>query len=129
MQPLPIPCPAHLVPDATDLDAFNAAYRAAKAQRTVFLAIERQGQRWTIKADALTAPDHVVDDTINHTIRAAVARLVRSGEIHADAIAGPVYLAWHGVQGEDRARELAAALHAALYGDVQPLALAVPTKP
>jgi hypothetical protein len=35
----------------------------------------------------------------------------------------------HGVRNEERARELAAALHAALYGDLEPLARAVPPAP
>jgi hypothetical protein len=53
MQQLPIPCPDHLIPVATD--SFDAAYRTAKAQRAVFVGIEREGERWTVKADALTA--------------------------------------------------------------------------
>ncbi|CBG67247.1 hypothetical protein SCAB_0181 [Streptomyces scabiei 87.22] len=44
---LPVPCPGHLIPDATD--RFDAAYRAAKAQRAVFVGIEREGERWTLK--------------------------------------------------------------------------------
>ncbi|MGW0552185.1 hypothetical protein [Streptomyces altiplanensis] len=54
MQPLPVLCPAGLVPDATDVDAFNAAYRRAKQQQAFFVAVERQGPRWTVKADTLT---------------------------------------------------------------------------
>lgn len=37
MQPLPIPCPDHLIPDTTD--RFDAAYRAAKGQHAVFVGI------------------------------------------------------------------------------------------
>ncbi|MYY10733.1 hypothetical protein GT204_17915 [Streptomyces sp. SID4919] len=55
MQTLPIPCPAHLVPDATGLDAFNAAYRAAKAADAVNIGVERRGRRWTVTADTLPA--------------------------------------------------------------------------
>jgi hypothetical protein len=50
---LPIPCPGHRIPDAPD--RFDAAYRAAKAQRAVFVGTEREGERWTVKADGLTA--------------------------------------------------------------------------
>lgn len=50
MQPLPIPCPAGLIPDATDPDTFNAAYRAAQEQQAVFIAVEHHGPRWTVKA-------------------------------------------------------------------------------
>lgn len=55
-QQLPVPCRAHLIPDATGTDAFHAAYRQAVAQHTVFVAIESERpQRWSVKADALTA--------------------------------------------------------------------------
>ncbi|GLW47613.1 hypothetical protein Stsp02_32750 [Streptomyces sp. NBRC 14336] len=59
-------------------------------------------------------------------IRAAVIRLIRSREIRSDSSAGPVYFVLYDVESEPRARELAAALHAALYGDLEPLARAVP---
>ena len=125
MQQLPIPCPGHLIPDATN--RFEAAYRAAKAQRAVFVGIEREGEWWTVKADALTAgPGHVVQDAVNAALRAAVGRLVREREAGSDAFAGPVYFMLHGVPTEGRARELAAAFHAALYGDLGPLHRGVP---
>jgi hypothetical protein len=125
MHPLPVPCPGHLIPNATD--AFEVAYRAAKAHRAVFVAIEREGQRWTVKADALTAgPGHTVDEAVNDALRAAVIRLVDEREAGTDAYAGPVYFMLHGVPSEERARELAAAFHAALYGDLEPLKRVVP---
>ncbi|MGW3852846.1 hypothetical protein [Streptomyces fagopyri] len=124
-QHLPIPCPGHLIPDATD--RFDAAYRAAEGQRAVFVGIEREGEWWTVKADALTAgPGHVVDDAVNVAMRAAIVRLVREREANSNAFAGPVYFMLHGVPSEGRARELAAAFHAALYGDLGPLRRAVP---
>ncbi|MFF1724119.1 hypothetical protein [Streptomyces sviceus] len=126
MPPLPIPCPGRLIPDATD--AFHTAYQAAKAQRAVFVAIEREGARWTVKADALTAgPGHTVADAVNATIRSSIVHLVHDREAGSDAYTGPVYFMLHGVPSEERARELAAALHAALYGDLEPLKRAVPT--
>jgi hypothetical protein len=112
MQPLPIPCPAALIPDATGQDAFNAVYRAAIEQRAVFIAVELQGQRWTVKADALTAPQHDIDAAVYDTVREAVIRLIRSRQIRFDSSAGPVYFVLYDVGGESRARELAAALHA-----------------
>ncbi|MFK0222898.1 hypothetical protein ACIQWN_32505 [Streptomyces vinaceus] len=127
MQPLPVPCPAHLVPDVTGGDNFNVAYRLAIVHHVVFVALERQGPRWTVKADALTAgPEHLVEEPVNRAARDAVARLVAAGEVREDAYAGPVYFVLHGLEDQDRARELAAALHAALYGDPEPLARAVP---
>ncbi|RFC71096.1 hypothetical protein [Streptomyces sp. AcE210] len=126
MEPLPTPCPADRIPDATGMDAFNAACRAAKAQRVVFVAVERQGPLWMVKADALTAPQHTITTTAHDAVREAVIRLIRSREIRPDSSAGPVDFVLHDVGSEGRARELAAALHAALYGDLEPLARAVP---
>ncbi|MFB7931973.1 hypothetical protein ACFC4C_23035 [Streptomyces sp. NPDC056039] len=129
MQPLPIPCPAELIPDATSVDDFNAAYWQAKQQHAVFVAVERQGPRWTAKADALTAPQHSIDSLAYDAVREAVIHLIRSRQIRPDSSAGPVYFVLHDVDSEPRARELAAALHAALYGDLELLARAVPPTP
>lgn len=127
MEPLPTPCPAHLVPDATGVDGYGEAYRQAIARHAVFIAIEDQGARWTVEADTLTAgPAHTIGDSVNRAVQEAVGRLVAAGEVRSDACAGPVYFVLHGVQRQDRARELAAALHAALHGDLAPLARAVP---
>ncbi|MFE9674431.1 hypothetical protein ACFYO5_09945 [Streptomyces sp. NPDC006259] len=110
--------------------AFHDVYRQAQARRVVFIAIESQGQRWTVKADTLTAgPGHVVDAGVGDAARSAIDRLVQDGEVRSDAYAGPVYFVLHGVRDEARARDLAAALHAALYGDLEPLARAVPAVP
>jgi hypothetical protein len=126
MQQLSIPCPDHLIPDATD--SFDAAYRTAKAQRAVFVGIEREVERWTVKADALTAgPDHVVQDAVNVAMRAAIVRLVREREAGSNASAGPVYFMLHGVPSQAQARELATGFHAALYGDLGLLRRAVPS--
>ncbi|MET8808879.1 hypothetical protein [Streptomyces sp. NPDC004546] len=55
MQPLPVPCPAHLIPDATGTNAFHDAYRTAMAHNAVFIAIETAArQQWTVRADTLT---------------------------------------------------------------------------
>ncbi|MCZ4126125.1 hypothetical protein [Streptomyces sp. H39-S7] len=128
MPSLRSPCPAHLIPDATGLDTFNAAYKAAKMADAVYVGVERRGRRWTVKADPLTAAaGHVIDDCAHEAVCRAVIRLVRSGEISASSGPGPGYYTLNGVASEGRARELAAALHAALYGDLKPLARAVPT--
>ncbi|MGW4519034.1 hypothetical protein ACWEO4_45840 [Streptomyces sp. NPDC004393] len=126
MQPLPTPCPADLIPEVTSMDVCNAATKAAKNQGAVWVAIERQGGGWAVKADALTAPHHTIDTAAYDAIRTAVILLIRSHEIRPDSSAGPVYFVLYDVESEHRARELAAALHAALYGDLDPLARAVP---
>ncbi|MFB7504264.1 hypothetical protein [Streptomyces broussonetiae] len=131
MQPLPVPCPAHLIPDATGTDAFHDVYRNAMAHNVVFVAIEfERRRRWIVKADTLTAGSHhAVTGDLNEAVRAAITRLVQNREVDLDAYTGPIYFMMHGVQSEERARELAAALHAALYGDLEPLARAVPPTP
>ncbi|MFD3537013.1 hypothetical protein [Streptomyces sp. NPDC058664] len=127
MQPLPIPCPADRIPDATGEDAFTTAYRAAKEQQVVFVAIERQGPRWTVKADALTAPQHTLDTTRHDAVREAVSYLIDSRQIRPDSFADPAYVVLYDMDGEPRARELAAAVHAAFYGDLEPPARAAPS--
>ncbi|MFG2472433.1 hypothetical protein ACGFXB_44445 [Streptomyces canus] len=62
---------------------------------------------------------------MNDAIRAAIIRMVHTREV-ADAYTGPVYFMLRSVSSEERARELAAALHAALHGDLEPLHRAVP---
>ncbi|MGW2322404.1 hypothetical protein [Streptomyces sp. CG1] len=129
MQPLPAPCPAALIPDATGMEALAALSRQAEQQGAVFIAIESLGAHWTVKADMITAPQHTVADPVYDAVRTAVIELIRAGEIRSDSSAGPVYFVLHDVATEQRARELAAALHAALYGNLAPLAHAMPTAP
>ncbi|MEU6012390.1 hypothetical protein ABZ818_42405, partial [Streptomyces sp. NPDC047453] len=90
MQPLPAPCPADLIPDATGMAVFKAAYRQAKEQDAVFVAIESLGEHWTVKPDMITAPQYVVADSVYDAVRAAVIQLIRAGEIRSDSSAGPV---------------------------------------
>ncbi|MGW1811254.1 hypothetical protein [Streptomyces sp. NPDC002078] len=52
---------------------------------------------------------------MNDALQAAIVHLVREQKAGVDH-AGPVYSMLHGVPSEERARELAAAFHAALYG-------------
>ncbi|MFC9930006.1 hypothetical protein [Streptomyces sp. NPDC127190] len=99
-QPPPVPCPAGLVPDATGVDAFNAAYRRAKQQRAVFVGVERQGPRWTVKADTLTAPDPTVNDSVHDAVRNTVIPLIRSRQIRRGSSAGPVYFVLYDIDGD-----------------------------
>lgn len=98
VQPLPVPCPAYLIPDATGTDAFHDAYRIAMAHNAVFVAIESERRlRWTVKADTLTAgPGHTVTDAVNEAVRDAIARLVHSREADLDVYTGPLHDAWRG---------------------------------
>ncbi|MFE4972716.1 hypothetical protein ACFRAR_11425 [Kitasatospora sp. NPDC056651] len=120
------PCPSHLVPLITDITTFNAAYKAAKAADAVFVAVERVGRSWTVRADTLTALGHQVDDEVQVALSEAAVRLVASGELSSGSSPGPVHITLRGVADLERARELAAAVHAALLGDLVPLRHAVP---
>ncbi|EDX21335.1 hypothetical protein SSAG_01126 [Streptomyces sp. Mg1] len=122
MELLPIPCPPELVPDVTGEQASAVAYAAARAASTTFVGIERGAGGWTVKMDR--HPVHIVDHGAAVAVGHAVRRLVAAGEADR-AAAGPDGLVVHGVADEERARELAAAFHAALYGDLAPLARAV----
>ncbi|MFD6350167.1 hypothetical protein ACFWF9_36440 [Streptomyces roseolus] len=95
----------------------------------MFIVLEREGPRWRIKADTLTAPEHTVDTGVYDAVRATVDRLVRTGQVRPDSCPGPVCFVLQDVDGEPRAREPAAALHAALYGDFEPLARTAPGTP
>ncbi|MER6029829.1 hypothetical protein [Streptomyces sp. NPDC001851] len=66
---------------------------------------------------------------MNEAIRDAITSLVQKRNVDLGACAGPIYFMMYGVRSEDRARELAAAVHAALYADLGPLTRAVPPAP
>ncbi|MET9535739.1 hypothetical protein ABZY02_35180 [Streptomyces sp. NPDC006649] len=118
------PWPADLIPEVTGLARFNAAYNTALRDRAVFIGVGRRSRRWFVKADTLTAaPAHVTGENAQRAIVAAFVRLVGSREISRHSGPGPVHYTMNGLAGEARARELAAALHAALFGDLEPLAL------
>ncbi|MFH8804499.1 hypothetical protein ACH4F6_33820 [Streptomyces sp. NPDC017936] len=105
MQPLQVPCPAHLVPDATGTNAFHDAYRNAVTHNAVFVAIESEGQQWTVKADTLAAGSgHMVAGAVSDAIRAAILRLVDHHEVDLGASAGPVHFMVHSVRNEERTR-------------------------
>ncbi|MGW5653728.1 hypothetical protein [Streptomyces humi] len=80
-QPLPAPCPADLMLDATGMAAFEAAYRQAKDQDAAFVAVESPGEHWTVKTDMINVPQHVVADSVYDAIRAAVIQMTRAGEV------------------------------------------------
>ncbi|WP_030557114.1 hypothetical protein [Streptomyces exfoliatus] len=78
-----------------------------------------------MKVDALTAPQHPLDTTLHEAVREAVGHLIDSRQIRPDAFADPVYVGLLRRRRRGASRELAAALHAAFYGDREPLARAV----
>ncbi|WP_327321325.1 hypothetical protein OG735_01680 [Streptomyces sp. NBC_01210] len=56
----------------------------------------------------------------------ATVHLVRDHEVRSGSSAGLLHITLYDAADEERARELAAAMHAALYRDLEPLARAVP---
>ncbi|MGW2406033.1 hypothetical protein ACWCXK_16050 [Streptomyces sp. NPDC001739] len=127
MQPVPTPCPPDLIPDVSEEGTYYAASDRQHGSAPCSSPSSCQAQLWTVKADTLTAgPDHTVDDRVTEKIRAAVAHLVQEREIRPNSHVSPGYCALFDIHTEPRARELAAALHAALYGDLVPLSRAVP---
>ncbi|MFK0181796.1 hypothetical protein ACIQVR_38255 [Streptomyces xanthochromogenes] len=110
------------MPVATGTATFNAAYRRARAARTVSIGIERRGRSWAVRADALlAAPGLAIDAAQLQSIWSAAHRLIRAGVIHRSSGLGCDHFTLNGVREEEQARLLAAALHAALYGDLAPL--------
>ncbi|MEU1077741.1 MULTISPECIES: hypothetical protein [unclassified Streptomyces] len=125
----PIACPADRIPDATGVTAFNRAYGEARDAGAVFVCIARSGQRWTVKTDTSTAaPGHTVSDVAATAVSEAIDRLHDRREVRlAPQPARPGSTVLYDIAGEERARQIAAALHAALHGDLNPLARAAPT--
>ncbi|MDF3302941.1 hypothetical protein [Streptomyces tropicalis] len=125
----PIACPADQVPDATGVTAFNRAYGEARDAGAVFVCVARSGQRWTVKTDTNTAASgHAVSDVAAAAVGEAIDRLRDRREVRlAPRLARPGSTVLYDIAGEERARQIAAALHAALHGDLDPLARAVPT--
>ncbi|MFD7958963.1 hypothetical protein ACFV4X_36495 [Streptomyces ardesiacus] len=125
----PTACPADRIPDATGVTAFNRAYGEARDAGAVFVCVARSGQHWTVKTDTSTAaPGHIVSAPAAVAVSEAIDRLRDRREVRlVPRPAGPGYTVLYDIAGEERARQLAAALHAALHGDLNPLARAVPT--
>ncbi|MFF7357247.1 hypothetical protein ACFZA1_32160 [Streptomyces filipinensis] len=67
------------------------------------------------------APGHVVVEAAAAIVRKAIVHLLLNREVRKYASVGPDYMQLNGITSEQRARELAAAVHAALYRDPEPL--------
>lgn len=121
----PAPCPASQIPAATGIAAFNAAYVAARAAGrcssacTQWTSLDGEGRHFH-------GPDPRGREVVAAAIREAAVRLVRDRAVRSGSAVGPAYVVLYDVAGEDRARQLAASLHAALHGDLEPLALMRP---
>ncbi|MFI5525201.1 hypothetical protein [Streptomyces platensis] len=125
--PMPQPLSADQIPDGSNLEAFNMAYRAAKRAEVPFVCVMRGSRNgWTVKLDVLSAPVWKVHVQDADLMREALVCLVRERIVNSGASAGPEYIALHGVANEKQARQLASGLHATLYGKPERLRALLP---
>ncbi|WP_406505383.1 hypothetical protein [Streptomyces sp. NBC_00212] len=123
------PLAAELIPDGSDLDAFNAAYRAAKRARVPFVCVLAGSQgTWTAKVDVLTAPGWDASQRSLDLLEQVIVALVSRDSARTGTV-GPEYFTVTGLAGELEARRVAAAVHAALYGDRLLLEALLPPAP
>ncbi|MGW3487075.1 hypothetical protein [Streptomyces sp. NPDC001054] len=120
------PLPAALLPDCTDSEAHHAAYRSAKNNDAIFVAISRQGRRLKVELDAMSSSGPTIPDEAVTVLRSAAEALVLTDTV-AQANIAPDYISMWAIETEQRAREIAAAFHAALHG-LRQLYIAVPSR-
>ncbi|MER5522553.1 hypothetical protein [Streptomyces sp. NPDC002763] len=126
MSTLGTPLPAALIPDCTEPEAHHAAYRAAKANDAIFVCIARQGRRWMVQLDASSSSGPTIPEQAVVVLRSAAEALVIAGTVTQASIA-PDYISMRAIESEEKAREIAAAFHAALHG-LRQLYIAVPSQ-
>ncbi|MET8780196.1 hypothetical protein [Streptomyces sp. NPDC004589] len=125
--PTPGPPPtAALIPGCTNSEAHHAAYRSAKTDDVIFVCIARQGRHWKVQLDAMTSSGPTIPDQAVTVLQSAAEALVLAGTVTQANIA-PDYISMWAIEKEARAREIAAAFHAALHGLGQ-LYIAVPSE-
>ncbi|MFF9675428.1 hypothetical protein ACF1GS_27595 [Streptomyces eurythermus] len=115
MSTLGTPLPAALIPDCTEPEAHHAAYRSAKVNDAIFVCITRHGQRWNVELDAMSSSGPTIPDEAVAVLRSAAEALVLADTV-AQANIAPDYISMRAIESEQRAREIAAAFHAALHG-------------
>ncbi|GAA2971090.1 hypothetical protein [Streptomyces enissocaesilis] len=116
------PLSAEAVPDGTLLTGFNSAYAQAKDRAVPFVCVSRARGCWTVQADLDTAPAWNGMPGLGGFLCRTCECLVECGLVSPESSATATYLVLYGLQDEPAARSLAAALHAALHGDIKPLA-------
>ncbi|MFC1431664.1 hypothetical protein ACEZDB_13520 [Streptacidiphilus sp. N1-3] len=112
-----LPYPAHLIPDVSaGMLAHNDARAAAAQAGRVAVSIQLQRGAWSVKMDTRTAPAHSVRESDALALAEAVTTLVRC-RVAVTGTCGPGQYGLVRLAGEEEARSLAAAMHAAVYGD------------
>lgn len=118
------PLPAALIPDCTKPEAHHAAYRSAKTNDAIFVCIARQGPRWMVELDAFASSGPTIPEQAVAVLQSAVEALISDGTVTQANIA-PDYISMRAIESEQKAREIAAAFHAAMHG-LRQLYVAVP---
>ncbi len=121
-----MPLQAALIPDCTKPEAHHAAYRSAQTNDAIFVCIARQGRHWKVELDAMASSKPFVPEQAMTALRSAAEALVIAGTVTQANVEDDYISLWK-IESEEKARELAAAFHAALYG-LQQLHLAVPSQ-
>ncbi|MGW3096229.1 hypothetical protein ACWDCC_22700 [Streptomyces sp. NPDC001102] len=122
-----MPLQAALIPDCTKPEAHRAAYKKAKANDAIFVCIARHGQRWKVQLDVMASRKPYVSDQAMTVLQSAAEALVLDGTVEQANI-GTDYISLWPIATEERAREIGAAFHAAMYG-LQLLQIAAPSQP
>ncbi|MFF9772011.1 hypothetical protein ACF1GT_36585 [Streptomyces sp. NPDC014636] len=126
MSTVGMPLPAALIPDCTEPKAHHAAYRSAKTNDAIFVCIARQGRGWMVELDAFSSSGPTIPDQAVAVLQSAAEALVVAGTVTQASIA-PDYISMRAIEKEAKAREIAAAFHAALHG-LRQLFIAVPSQ-
>ncbi|MFI6344951.1 hypothetical protein [Streptomyces sp. NPDC050560] len=121
-----IPLHAEAIPDCSELKAHHAAYKRAKDNDAIFVCVARRGRRWSVELDAMASRKPYVSDKAMKILESAAETLVLDGTVEQANI-GADYISMWPIETEGRAREIAAAFHAALYG-LQLLHMTVPSQ-
>ncbi|MFE6835275.1 hypothetical protein ACFVFI_10640 [Streptomyces sp. NPDC057705] len=114
--PMPgMPLQAALIPNCSAPEAHRAAYKKAKASDAIFVCIARHGNRWKVELDTASSRGPYVPDEAISALKSAAESLVLDGTVTQADIASDYISMWP-IATEEKAREIAAAFHAAMHG-------------
>jgi hypothetical protein len=106
MASVALPCPTHLIANATGIAASTPPI-APPGAKGPYIGVEQRGRTWTVKADTLpAAPAYATDRNVSTAIRAAMLTPARA--IGPEGGMGPIYFTLNGLPNENAARGPAA---------------------
>ncbi|MEU1307760.1 hypothetical protein ABZ419_02525 [Streptomyces cinnamoneus] len=122
------PLEAAQIPNGTALLAFNNAYQQAKDAGVPFVAVEYRSRKesgtrkgWAVTTDLLTAASGWPPPSYEPLWRDALCRLALDDTVAGGSGGSTEYTVLWGIRDYATARAIAAAFHAALYGQTQAL--------